>query len=54
MSGLKLERGLIVAVALVGAGLIGLIWLFRVWQVGGFGDLDPFKTCVSRSHRRPP
>jgi glycosyltransferase involved in cell wall biosynthesis len=44
VSGLKIEHGLTLAIALIAAGLGGVVWLLRIWQVEGFGNLDPFKT----------
>jgi len=41
---LKLEHGLSVGLVFITAGLGGVLWLFRVWQAGSFGDLDPFLT----------
>lgn len=43
VNGLKLEHGLTLASALIAAGLGGVVWLLRIWQVDGFGNLDPFK-----------
>jgi hypothetical protein len=39
---LKLEHGLGLGVAFVLAGLAGLVWVVRIWEVGSFGSLDPF------------
>jgi hypothetical protein len=41
---LRLEHGLSVGLVFIMAGLGGVLWLFRVWQAGSFGDLDPFLT----------
>ena len=44
VSGLKIEHGLTLAIALIAAGLGGVVWLLRIWEAEDFGNLDPFKT----------
>lgn len=39
---LRLEHGLGAGLLLVAAGLAGVVSLLRIWQVDGFGNLDPF------------
>ena len=39
---LKLEHGLVLGLVLIAAGIGGVAWLFRDWQIGAFGNLDPF------------
>jgi hypothetical protein len=44
LGSLKLEHGLVVGLALILAGLGGVLWLTRVWEANAFGSLDPFVT----------
>ncbi len=44
VSRLKIEHGLGVGLALIGAGLAGVVWLLQIWQGKQFGNLDPFQT----------
>jgi glycosyltransferase involved in cell wall biosynthesis len=41
---LRLEHGLSIALVFITAGLGGVFWLFRFWEAGSFGNLDPFLT----------
>jgi len=38
-----LEAGLGLGAALLVAGLAGSVWAVRLWEAGGFGNLDPFR-----------
>jgi hypothetical protein len=44
LGSLKFEHGVGVGVALILAGLGGVLWLARMWEANAFGSLDPFVT----------
>jgi hypothetical protein len=44
MDRLRVQHGFGVGLALVTAGLCGVVWLLGLWQSTDFGDLDPFHT----------